>query len=46
MKETQFIAPILLERSLMYEILENIRDKYGIDNRWPYPPLRGTLPKC
>lgn len=40
MKETQFLAPILLESPLMFEILEKIRDKYSIDkldpNKDPY----------
>lgn len=29
MKETKFLAPIPLESSLMFEILENIRDKHS-----------------
>lgn len=35
MKETQFLAPILLESPLMLEILEKIRDKYSIDKLDP-----------
>ncbi len=40
MRETEFLAPILLESPLIYEILEKIRDRYGIDtlnpNKDPY----------
>ena len=40
MKETKFLAPILLESPLMFEILEKIREKYSIDkldpNKDPY----------
>ena len=31
MKETQFLAPILLESPLTFEILEKVRDKHSID---------------
>ncbi len=31
MNETQFLAPILLESPLMFEILEKIRDRHSID---------------
>ncbi len=35
MKETQFLAPILLESPLTFEFLEQIRDKYSIDKLDP-----------
>lgn len=35
MKETQFPATILIERPLLFEILEKIRDKYSIDKLDP-----------
>jgi hypothetical protein len=39
-KESQFLAPILLESPLMFESLEKSRDKYSIDklvpNKDPY----------
>lgn len=35
MKETQFPATILIERPLLFEILEKIRDKYSIDKPDP-----------
>jgi hypothetical protein len=35
MRQTQFLAPILLESPSMFEILEKIRDKYGIDKLDP-----------
>ena len=38
MKETQFLAPILLESPLMFEILEKIRDKHNIDKLLPIQP--------
>ncbi len=40
MKETEFLAPILRESPLMFEILEKVKDKYSIDkldpNKDPY----------
>ncbi len=35
MKESKFLAPILLESPLMFEILEKIRDRHSIDKLDP-----------
>ena len=48
MKVTKFLAPILLESPLMFEIPENIRDRYSIDKLDPATSsgLAATSPKC